>query len=76
MWLPWGFALADVSVPTTVFHAARDLHNESDARTYAARIPDARLVVWAESGHLGILAHWPEVLASVTDPARLTGPPG
>jgi pimeloyl-ACP methyl ester carboxylesterase len=65
MWLPWGFALTDVSVPTAVFHAALDLHNEQDARTYAQRLPDARLVVWPESGHLGILSHWPEVLASV-----------
>ena len=69
MWLPWGFALGDVSVPTTVFHAALDPHNEADAQTYAERIPDARLVVWPEAGHLGILAHWPEVLASVTGPA-------
>jgi pimeloyl-ACP methyl ester carboxylesterase len=69
MWLPWGFALGDVSVPTTVFHAALDPHNELDARTYADRIPDARLVVWPGAGHLGILAHWPEVLASVVGPS-------
>jgi pimeloyl-ACP methyl ester carboxylesterase len=65
MWLPWGFALADVGVPTTVFHGARDPNNEADARAYAERIPDARLVVWPAAGHLGILGHWPEVLASV-----------
>ncbi len=65
MWLPWGFALADVATPTTVFHAGRDLHNEADAHAYAELIPDARLVVWPEAGHLGILTHWPEVLASV-----------
>jgi pimeloyl-ACP methyl ester carboxylesterase len=68
MWLPWGFALSDVAVPTTVFHAALDPHNETDARTYAERIPGARLVVWPDAGHLGLLAHWPEVLASVTPP--------
>jgi pimeloyl-ACP methyl ester carboxylesterase len=65
MWLPWGFALADVATPTTVFHAGRDLHNEADAHAYADRIPGARLVVWPDAGHLGILTHWPEVLASV-----------
>jgi pimeloyl-ACP methyl ester carboxylesterase len=66
MWLPWGFALADVAVPTTVFHAALDPYNEADAHAYAERIPDAHLVVWPDAGHLGILTHWPEVLASVT----------
>ena len=65
MWLPWGFALADVATPTTVFHAARDQHNEADAYAYVDRIPGARLVVWPDAGHLGILTHWPEVLASV-----------
>ena len=65
MWLPWGFALADVAVPTTVFHAALDPNNEADAHAYAERIPGARLVVWPDAGHLGVLTHWPEVLASV-----------
>lgn len=66
MWLPFGFALADVRVPTTVFHAARDRHNGEDAEVHAARIPGARLVGWPDAGHLGILTHWPEVLAAVT----------
>jgi pimeloyl-ACP methyl ester carboxylesterase len=68
MWLPWGFALSDVSVPTTVFHAALDAFNEADALAYATRIPGARLVVWPDAGHLAILTHWPEVLASVGAP--------
>ncbi len=65
MWIPWGFALADVAVPTTVFHGALDRSNAADAQTYAARIPGARLVIWPDAGHLGILRHWPEVLASL-----------
>lgn len=68
MWLPWGFPLRNVTLPTTVFHAALDPHNEADARTYAERIPGARLVVWPDAGHLGLLTHWPEVLAAVTHP--------
>ena len=65
MWIPFGFALADVRVPTTVFHAGLDRHNGEDAEVYAARIPGARLVVWPDAGHLGILTHWPEVLGAV-----------
>ncbi len=65
MWIPFGFGLAEVRVPTTVFHAGLDRHNREDASTYATRIPGARLVEWPDSGHLGILTHWPEVLATV-----------
>ncbi|MGZ4675198.1 MAG: alpha/beta fold hydrolase [Acidimicrobiia bacterium] len=68
MWIPWGFRLADVRVPTTVFHAALDRNNEQDARTYAAAIPGASLVIWPEVGHLGILRRWPEVLAALVGP--------
>jgi len=66
MWLPWEFELAAVRVPTTVFHADLDRHNGEDAEIYAAQIPDARLVRWSETGHLGLLTHWPEVLAALT----------
>lgn len=66
MWLDWDFRLAEIRVPTTVFHAALDAHNEADAQTYAGEIPDARLVVWPEAGHLGILSHWPDVLDAAT----------
>lgn len=62
MWLPWEFRLSDIRVPTAVFHAALDAHNEADARTYAAQVPEATLRIWPDAGHLGILAHWPEVL--------------
>lgn len=65
MWIPFGFALAEVRVPTTVFHADLDPHNGEDAEVHAARIPGARLVRWPDTGHLGILTHWPEVLAAV-----------
>jgi pimeloyl-ACP methyl ester carboxylesterase len=62
MWQPWGFRLADVTVPTRVFDAALDEHNHADARTYADRIPGATLTVWDDSGHLGIVRHWAEVI--------------
>lgn len=62
MWLPWEFRLGDLRVPTTVFHAALDAHNEADARAYAVQIPEATLRTWPDAGHLAILSHWPEVL--------------
>jgi pimeloyl-ACP methyl ester carboxylesterase len=65
MWLDWGFRLAEVAVPTTVFDGAHDRHNHEDARCYASRIPGAALVVWDDAGHLGIVPKWAEVLAAL-----------
>lgn len=62
MWLPWGFALSEIAVPTHVFHGALDPHNAADARTYAARIPGAEFTVWPDLGHLAILSRWSQVL--------------
>jgi pimeloyl-ACP methyl ester carboxylesterase len=67
MWLDWGFRLAAVATPTTVFQAALDRHNHEDARCYASQIPDAALVVWEGVGHLGIVPRWGEVLATLGD---------
>ena len=67
MWLDWGFRLAAVDTPTTVFQAALDRHNHEDARCYASQIPDATLVVWEDVGHLGIVPRWGEVLATLGD---------
>ncbi|HEX4493709.1 MAG TPA: alpha/beta hydrolase [Acidimicrobiia bacterium] len=63
MWLDWGFRLAEVAVPTTVFQGAHDRHNHDDARCYASNIPDATLVVWPDAGHLGVVSEWRTVLA-------------
>lgn len=64
MWLDWGFRLPAVATPTTVFEAALDRHNHEDARCYAAHISESALVVWDDAGHLGIVAHWGEVLGA------------
>ncbi|MBM3675251.1 MAG: alpha/beta hydrolase [Actinobacteria bacterium] len=66
MWLDWGFRLSDVHVPTAVFHGAADRSNGEDAQVYAARIPGATLTVWPDAGHLGLLAHWLEVLVAAS----------
>jgi pimeloyl-ACP methyl ester carboxylesterase len=63
LWLDWRFRLDEIAVPTTVFQGALDRDNHEDARTYAARIPGARLVVWPDEGHFGLLHRWPEVFS-------------
>ena len=73
MWREWGFPLSDIGVPTRVWHGALDRYNDAETSTLAARIPGATRVVWPDSGHLGLLDHWPEVAAWATGNAeRLT----
>ncbi len=66
MWRDWGFRLDEVTTPADVFHGALDEHNGADAAWYAERMPNARLTLWPESGHLGIVEHWDVVVAAVT----------
>jgi pimeloyl-ACP methyl ester carboxylesterase len=65
MWNDWGFRLHDVTTPTQVFHGALDPHNGADAECFAAAMPNASLTRWENAGHLGIVEHWDDVLASV-----------
>jgi pimeloyl-ACP methyl ester carboxylesterase len=60
---PWGVALDTIRVPVTVFHGDADSmvplrHGEE----LVARVPGARLKVWAGAGHLGTVAHVDQVL--------------
>jgi pimeloyl-ACP methyl ester carboxylesterase len=64
MWLDWGFRLAQLETPTTVFQGVHDRHNHEDAQCYATCIPGAALVMWDDTGHLGIMPKWAEVLAA------------
>jgi pimeloyl-ACP methyl ester carboxylesterase len=65
MWCDWGFRLGEVTTPTDVFHGALDDHNHADSACYAEHMPNARLTLWPESGHLGIVDHWDDVVAAV-----------
>jgi pimeloyl-ACP methyl ester carboxylesterase len=65
MWCDWGFRLPEVVTPTEVFHGARDEHNHADTACYAQRMPNAQRTVCTESGHLGIVEHWDDVVAAV-----------
>jgi pimeloyl-ACP methyl ester carboxylesterase len=51
--MPWGFELADISVPVQVWHGAQDQFVPvAHGRWLAERIPDAEEHVYAEDGHL------------------------
>lgn len=62
--LPWGFRIADIAIPVTIWFGSQDpriKHLEFQART----IPHATSVVWPGVGHLGFVKHWAEILEAV-----------
>jgi len=64
VFLPWGFRLADISIPVTIWCGSQDpriKYMDFQART----IPRSSLVVWPDGGHLGFVKHWREVLDAV-----------
>ena len=66
MWLPFGFALCEITVSTHVFQGALDRDNVVDAHTYAEQIPGATLTIWPDLGHFGVLVRFEEIIASIT----------
>lgn len=64
---PWGFRLADISIPTHVWHGAQDPGVKQEYIDFtASRIPNCRVVVWPDGGHLAFVKHWDEVLTALT----------
>lgn len=62
-WLPWGFRLTDISTPVHVWHGRQDpLVKQAHIDFMARRIPDCKLEVWDDCGHVGIAKHWDEIL--------------
>lgn len=61
---PWGFRLADISIPVTIWCGCQDprlKHMDFQART----IPHSSVVIWPDCGHLGLVKHWREILEAV-----------
>ncbi len=65
--LPWGFRLADIPICVHVWHAGQDPWvTQADVDFTASTIPDCRLAIWPDSGHLGFVKHWDEILQTLT----------
>lgn len=63
---PWGFETADVRAQTLLLYGASD--PVTDARHgewWARRLPNARLEVVPNAGHLVMVSAWPRVLADL-----------
>ena len=65
--LPWGFPLAEVKVPVVVCQGELDhLVDPAHAHYFSAVLPNSRLVLYPQDGHLLLLQHWGEILAAVS----------
>ena len=66
VYMPWGFRLADISIPVHVWHGSQDPWvTQADIDFQVGRIPRCTLHVWSDSGHLGFAKHLDEVLATL-----------
>ncbi len=72
---PWGFGLEEVAVPVDVWEGAEDRTGPPDYRDFLLRhLPDARLFVVPDEGHISLLAHCaPQILSRLVGP-RTTAP--
>jgi pimeloyl-ACP methyl ester carboxylesterase len=69
---PWGFELGDVTVPVDIWEGAEDRTGPPDYRDLLLRsLPEARLFVVPDEGHISLLAHWAEEILG-----RLIAPGG
>jgi pimeloyl-ACP methyl ester carboxylesterase len=68
-WLPWGFRVADIATEVHLWHGAQDpIVERRHVDFIVETLPNARLTVWNDSGHLGIARHWDEILEALTAP--------
>jgi pimeloyl-ACP methyl ester carboxylesterase len=63
---PWGFRLADIQIPVRIWHGRQDPWvTDADIAFQVSTIPRTTLVIWPDSGHLGFIKHWGEILAAL-----------
>lgn len=64
VFLPWGFRLADISIPVTIWCGGQDPRLDR-MEFQVSTIQQSSLVIWPDSGHLGLAKHWGEILEAV-----------
>jgi len=63
---PWGFDLADITVPVSVWQGAHDLMVPfPHGQFLAAHIPTADARLYPDEGHLSLAAQLPRILADL-----------
>jgi pimeloyl-ACP methyl ester carboxylesterase len=73
---PWGFDLRESRVPVHLWYGALDRSIPPAMGRYLANtLPDARLTLLPEAGHLWVLLHLRRVLETMMGPAAARGQP-
>jgi pimeloyl-ACP methyl ester carboxylesterase len=74
---PWGFEPEQVQAKTLLLYGARDpLADARHGRWWQSRLPDARLEVVSEAGHLLVVPTWARVLSHLMpDRVQVTSSP-
>jgi pimeloyl-ACP methyl ester carboxylesterase len=68
---PWGYRLADVVLPVSIWHGAQDGYiPQTHAETMASLLPNSRLRLRSEQGHGLLLACWNDILRELAAPSR------
>jgi pimeloyl-ACP methyl ester carboxylesterase len=63
---PCPFPLDDISVDVLLWHGQLDVIAPCAAAEFlAARIPNCKVTIWPDEGHIGIARHWDEILAAL-----------
>jgi pimeloyl-ACP methyl ester carboxylesterase len=63
---PWGFKLEDVPLHVHAWHGEHDHLVKREAVDFVAeRVPSLEVTTWPHDGHLGLMRHWGEVLATL-----------
>jgi pimeloyl-ACP methyl ester carboxylesterase len=63
---PWGFRLADIQIPMRIWYGRQDPWvTDADIAFQVGTIPRTTLVIWPDSGHLGFVKHWGEILTTL-----------
>jgi pimeloyl-ACP methyl ester carboxylesterase len=64
---PWGYRLADVLLPVSIWHGGQDGYiPQAHAETMANLLPNGRLRVHSDQGHGLLLARWNDILQELT----------
>jgi pimeloyl-ACP methyl ester carboxylesterase len=71
---PWGFDLGAVSAKTLIVNGQADaIAGNAHATWYQRAIPDARVEMFPQRGHLVVVPAWDRVLSHLAPGTKLAG---